>query len=238
MKVLVFGDIHGYTGTADVPTIEVVVDVVGRTRADLVLQVGDMCGYRPFSRPVYWIYGNHDALSMMEAHSRGESPVPNLRHIGTGEVTRLCVEGESVSFSGMNGAYDPICYYWPRQKVEDLGLFTEEDIEKCLTIGPVDIFLAHGCPSGLGFGREPDHGVAGIRRILETVRPRYMFCGHAHFFRTAQWNGSRVYSLDVASKEYYLLDTQSGELSVIGIDAEEVSARLGQGRNGAPWKTA
>ena len=106
--------------------------------------------------------------------------------------------------------------------MEDLGFFTEADIEKCLTIGKVDIFLAHGCPSDLGFGREPDYGIAGIRRILEVVQPSYMFCGHAHFFRAVEWDGSRVYSLDVASKEYYLLDTSTGQFTVIGIDGASV----------------
>ena len=119
MRVLIFGDIHVYTGTADIPTIEVVVDVVAHTRADLVLQVGDMCGYRPFSKPVYWIYGNYDSLSMIEAIKRGKSPVPNLKHIETGQVVHFSVGGESVSLSGINDTYDPIYYHSNREEVED-----------------------------------------------------------------------------------------------------------------------
>ena len=86
------------------------------------------------------------------------------------------------------------------------------DVEKCLSLRQVDIFLAHGCPAGLGYGREPDYGVPAIRDILDTVQPRLMFCGHAHFFREAHTASSTVYSLNQLKDEYYILDTGSGRL--------------------------
>ena len=217
MNVLIFGDIHGYTGTSDIPTIDVVMDVVKQVDAGVILQVGDMGGYRHFSKPVHWIYGNRDSLSLMDADRKGISPYENLINIRTGEVLTFHLEEEKITVSGLNGAYDPLYYDFKRENLDDLGYFTKSDIEKCLKLKDIDIFLAHGCPSGLGLGREPDLGVPAIRMILEKVKPRYMFCGHAHFYREAEYNGSMVYTLDLASKEYYILDTESGELSAIKV---------------------
>jgi predicted phosphodiesterase len=221
MNVLIFGDIHGYTGTRDIPTIDVVKDIVNRMDADVILQVGDMGGYRDFSKPVHWIYGNRDSLSLMDANRRGESPYRNLINIGTGEVVTFSLGDEKINVSGLNGAYDPLYFDFKRENLDDLGYFTQSDIERCLTLRNIDIFLAHGSPSGLGLGREPDHAIPAIRMILEQVKPRYMFCGHGHVYREAEYNGSMVYALDEANRAYYLLDTRSGELSVEKIDPSD-----------------
>ncbi|MEE8399236.1 MAG: metallophosphoesterase [Desulfobacterales bacterium] len=218
MKVLVFGDIHGLTGKADIPTVDVVVEIVKRTDADLVLQVGDMGGHRPFSRPVHWIFGNNDSISLMQAFDRGESPVENLNHIRNGEALTFRVGEETIAVSGLSGAYDPLYFDFKRDELEDLGYFTEDEVEQCLHLRNIDIFLAHGCPSGLGMGREPDHGNPAIRRIFDSVKPRYMFCGHGHFYREVEFEGCRIYSLDLASKAHYMLDTQSGKLTAFETD--------------------
>ena len=217
MNVLIFGDIHGYTGTSDIPTIDVVMDIVKQVDAQVILQVGDMGGYRHFSKPVHWIYGNRDSLSLMEANRKGLSPYENLININTGEVLTFHFEEEKITVSGLNGAYDPLYYDFKRESLDDLGYFTKSDIEKCTKLKDIDIFLVHGCPSGLGLGREPDHGVPAIRTILEKVKPRYMFCGHAHFYCEVEYDRSMVYTLDLASKEYYILDTKLGELSAIEV---------------------
>ena len=227
MRVLVFGDVHGLVGKADIPAIDVVVDIVTRTEADLVLQVGDMGGSRSFSRPVHWIFGNNDSPSLMKACLRGDPPVENLIHVRTGEVLTFQTGNEEISISGLNGAYDPLYYDFKRDDLDDLGYFTKEEAAKCLDLKGVDIFLAHGCPSGLGFGREPDYGNPAIRRILDGVRPRYMFCGHGHFYRAAEYCGCRVYSLDLAGRVHYMLDTVSGDFDAIETDASHLPAELG-----------
>lgn len=227
MKILIFGDIHGLVGKADIPAIDVVVDVVKRTDADLILQVGDMGGYRSFSRPVHWIFGNNDSPSLMKLCNIGKPPVENLVHIRTGEVLTFHAGHEYVTLSGLNGAYDPLYYDFKRDDLEDLGYFTKEEAAECFDLKSVDIFLAHGCPSGLGFGREPDYGNPAIRQILDKVKPRYMFCGHGHFYREAECGGSRVFSLDLASRVHYMLDTVSGHFEAIETDASHLPDELG-----------
>ena len=80
---------------------------------------------------------------------------------------------------------------------------------------PVDILLAHGCPAGLGLGREPDHAVPALRQVLDALQPTYMFCGHAHFFRYVQHGPTHVYVLAQLLEEYYMLDTSTQQLERI-----------------------
>ena len=61
-----------------------------------------------------------------------------------------------------------------------------------------------------------------IRKILDTVKPRYMFCGHGHFYRKAESDGCKIYSLDLVSKEYYILDTETDELTVKKTDSAQL----------------
>ncbi len=220
MRVVIFGDIHGYVPGFDILTIDLVRRVVDLLEVDVILQVGDMCSYNPFSKPVYWIYGNRDSIRMINALEKGTVDIKNLIHIRTGEVLTFLAPGEKLTVSGLNGAYEPIYYDYNREELgeEGLGCFTASDVKKCLELRNIDIFLVHGCPAGLGFGREPDHGVPAISQILEEVRPRYMFCGHAHFFHKAEYKGCKVYSLELANREYYVLDTASDQLEVIGIN--------------------
>jgi Icc-related predicted phosphoesterase len=213
MKILVLGDIHGYTSTLDIPTVDIAVDIVDQTDADAVLQVGDMGGGRSFSKPVYWIFGNNDILSLVKPEDPDNGVVKNLCNIKTGEVVTLSTGPDSLRIAGLNGAYDPLYFEYDRERLDDPGYFTKGDIEKCLDMKNIDIFLVHGCPSGLGFGREPDHGVPSIRKILDSVRPRYMFCGHGHFFKQVMHDECTICSLDLVSRAYYTLDTGTGEFT-------------------------
>ena len=221
MRLAIFGDVHGYARGSDILTIEVMKAIIASLDIDAALQVGDLCAYPPFPKPVYWIYGNRDHIEMVNLVELGEDEVENLIHIKTGEVATISSRGERLTISGLNGAYEPLYYdYEPRELMEYgvAGHFVKADIEKCLSMGPVDIFLAHGCPAGLGFGREPDHAVPQIRQILDRVRPHYMFCGHAHYFRRADYLGCQVYALAPSSDEYYILDTAADKLTTVPIE--------------------
>jgi len=216
MKIALFGDIHGFGPPRDTLTIDFVRQVVDRVEADVILQVGDLCFYRSFSRPVYWIYGNNDSPKLVETIERGGVGVENLRHIKTGEILDFSSGEERITVSGLNGAYDPLYYDYSRSQIMGDGIggyFVKADVADCLKLRDIDIILVHGCPAGLGFGREPDYGVPAIRRLLEEIRPRYMFCGHAHFFRHVEHEGTQVYSLAPSSQEYYILDTASRRLT-------------------------
>jgi Icc-related predicted phosphoesterase len=214
MRVAIIGDIHGWFEPSRQATIEYFQDVVATLECDLMLQVGDMCHYRSLARPVYWIYGNNDwppAIADIEA---GRRDVRNLRHLKTGEIVKITSGDETLGVAGLNGAYDPLYSAPSAAECDDpaaSSFFTQADVAAMLRLRgqAVDILLAHGCPAGLGLGREPDHAVPDLRRVLDALQPTYMFCGHAHFFRYVQHGPTHLYVLAQLSEEYYLLDTET-----------------------------
>jgi hypothetical protein len=220
MRVAIFGDIHGWFEPTQQPTIEYFQDVVATLDCDLMLQVGDMCHYRSLARPVYWIYGNNDwppAIAEIEA---GRRDVRNLRHLKTGEALQLTAADETLCVAGLNGAYDPLYSESFEAAPSDpaaSGFFTQADVNAMLAMRGqhVDILLAHGCPAGLGFGREPDHAVPALRQVVDALQPTYMFCGHAHFFRYVPYGPTHVYALAQLLDEYYVLDTGTQRLERI-----------------------
>jgi hypothetical protein len=220
MRIAIFGDIHGWFEPTQQPTIEYFQAVVAALDCDVLLQVGDMCHYRSLARPVHWIYGNNDwppAIAEIEA---GRRDVRNLYNLKTGEVLPITAGDEIIRIAGLNGAYDPLYSEVLEADGSDptaASFFTQTDINAMLAMRgqPVDILLAHGCPAGLGFGREPDHAVPALRHVLDALQPTYMFCGHAHFFRYVRHGPSHVYVLAQLLDEYYILDTHTQQIERI-----------------------
>lgn len=215
MRLGILGDVHGFLPGSDMMSIDFAVHLTETLAVEAFVQVGDMCHYRSFARPVYWIIGNNDWPDVVRQVETGERPLRNLYNVKPGEVVTLTQGTEEVRIAGINGAFDDLYYDLdPTQErpIESLAYFVRADVEKCLPLQNIDIFLVHGCPAGLGYGREPDYGVPAIRTVLDTVQPRFMFCGHAHLFRVAHTATSTVYALNQLKDEYYILDTSSGTL--------------------------
>jgi len=215
MKLGILGDIHGYLPGSNMMSIEYAVELTQTLQVDAFLQVGDMCHYRSFAQPVYWILGNNDWADVVRQVESGERPLENLHHIKTGEVITLEKDGEQVRIAGLNGAYDSLYYELedgPERPLESLAFFLRSDVDRSLMLRDIDIWLAHGCPAGLGYGREPDYSVSAIREILDAVQPRFMFCGHAHYYKEARTDASTVYALNQLKDEYYILDMATGIL--------------------------
>lgn len=215
MRLGILGDIHGYLPGSNTRVIDFAAQLSATLEVVAFLHVGDMCNYLSFARPVYWILGNNDWADVVRQVESGERPLQNLHHIKTGSILTLEHGDEQVRIAGLNGAFDPFYFDLedgPERPLESLAFFLRTDVEKCLQLRNVDIFLVHGCPSGLGYGREPDYSVPAIRDILDAVQPRLMFCGHAHFFKQAETPTSTVYGLNQLKDEYYVLDTSNDKL--------------------------
>ncbi|HEX2170892.1 MAG TPA: metallophosphoesterase family protein [Dehalococcoidia bacterium] len=228
MKVALYGDIHGYVPGTELLVIDLFRRLVAEVECDLALQVGDMCLYRPLDRPVYMIYGNNDSPRSLADIEAGRRDVPNLHNLKTGEVLTVQAGEERIRLAGLNGGFDPSDYAGqsdPFMPPDLIANFSRADVEKCLGLRDIDIMLVHGTPSGLGFGREPDHAVPALREVMDAVRPRYLFCGHAHFYREVEHEGTRVVSLATVDTEYYTLDTQTGDLARFPVTKEDLRAR-------------
>ena len=89
MRLGVLGDIHGYLPGSDRMCIDFAVNLTATLAVDAFLQVGDMCHYRSFARPVHWIYGNNDWPDVVRQVESGERPLQHLHHIKTGDVLTL-----------------------------------------------------------------------------------------------------------------------------------------------------
>ena len=228
MKVALYGDIHGFVPGTDLLVIDLFRRLVAAVECDLALQVGDMCIYRSLDRPVYMIYGNNDSPRSLAEIEAGKREIANLHNIKTGQVLTFENGREAIRVAGLNGGFDPADYAGqsdPTIPPDLIANFSRADVERCLSLREIDIMLVHGCPAGLGFGREPDHGIPPIREVLDAVRPRFMFCGHSHFYREVEHAGTRVVSLATVDNEYYTLDTLSGSLTRHPITRDDLRAR-------------
>lgn len=65
--------------------------------------------------------------------------------------------------------------------------YNQEDLNKILKVGHVDIFLLHNWPDLMNDARDglwpPRWGRVGcehLTTVLRTLRPRWVFCGHMH----------------------------------------------------------
>ncbi len=215
MRIGILGDIHGYLPGSNVMGIDYAVALTETLDVDAFVQVGDMCHYRSFARSVYWIFGNNDWTDVARQIETGERPLENLHHIKTGDVVTLEKGGETIRIAGLNGAFDDLYYELedgPERPLESLPFFIRSDVERSMQLRNIDIMLAHGCPADLGYGREPDYSVRQIRDVLDAVQPRFMFCGHAHYYKEARTETTAVYALDELKREYYILDTVTGVL--------------------------
>jgi len=225
MKIALFGDIHGFFEHGQLSAIQVFQKVVASLKVDLILQLGDMCYYTSQAQPVYCIYGNNDFVKIFQELDRGENRLKNLIPIKTGEILSFKKDHEQIKLSGLNGAYDPLIYPLTRDQLREewqKGYFVKEDMESCLGLKDLDIFLVHGCPWGLGFNwRGQDIGEKPIRLLVDAIKPRFMFCGHAHLYKEILYNKSiRIVSLAEFKREYYILDTLKGEITRIPVEQE------------------
>lgn len=226
MKVAIYGDIHGYVEGTELLVIDLFRNLVAEVESDVALQVGDMCLYRSLARPVYMIYGNNDSPRSLAEIAAGQRDVQNLVNIKNGEVLTFAVDGETLRVAGLNGGFDPADYAGDSDLPPDLvANFSRADLEACLDLRDIDILLVHGTPAGLGFGREPDHAIPALRELMDAVRPRYLVCGHAHFFREVKHSGTRVISLATVDNEYYTLDTKRDVFERHPITREMLRAR-------------
>src|SRR5687767_15938148 len=110
MQIGILGDIHGYLPGRNVMGIDYAVELTETLLVDAFVQAGDMCHYRSFAQPVYWIFGNNDWTDVARQVETGERPLENLYHIKTGEVVTLEKDGETIRIAGLNGAFHALYY--------------------------------------------------------------------------------------------------------------------------------
>lgn len=201
--IAVAGDWHG-----DVPWMRAVVDAASASGAELILHVGDLAVLWPGRdkgkfdrrleqrltlRDMYLVFidGNHDNhhdLRALPLDDDGMATVrPRIRYLPRG--SRFTYMG--LTIGGLGGAYSVDREWrtegkdwWPEEDV------TDEDVDRLVHGGPVDILLTHDAPQGvkvrIDSSLPSDVWVASLatrvrlRRAVDALEPSNVFAGHWH----------------------------------------------------------
>ncbi|MGF9663163.1 metallophosphoesterase [Arthrobacter crystallopoietes] len=201
--IAVAGDWHG-----DVPWMRAVVDTAAAAGAELLLHVGDLAVLWPgrdkgkFDRRLQqrlelrdmqfiFVDGNHDnhhELRLLPLDDDGLAPLrPRIRYLPRG--ARFTYSGMTIA--GLGGAYSIDQQWrttgkdwWPDEDV------TDEDVNRLIAGGPVDILITHDAPDGVRVKSDldlpPDVLEASeetrtrLRRAVDALRPASVFAGHWH----------------------------------------------------------
>jgi len=154
-------------------------------------QLGDFAsfarGQTQFPWPIYFIGGNHEPYGWLETMPNGGQVAPNCHFIGRANVVSV---GE-LRVAGLSGIFKPELFASPRSAVsrfhelsnKDWIGWNEGDILRLCGLGPADVLLLHEWPSTFDAKQRhpPDEaGRAWIELVLDSLRPKMIFCGHLH----------------------------------------------------------
>ncbi len=155
-----------------------------------------------FSRPTYFIEGNHedhDRLpDLVAAYRDVLSYLPRTTVQVLGGLRFLCLGGTC---------------YMDAHTTPRGALITPADIQACLhhPAGTVDVIISHDCPAGIGVPNAPgfEHygapGFDGSDRLLAHFSPRLWLFGHHHRWYDHSLGGTRFVGLAQSWKGFALL---------------------------------
>ncbi|WP_224367354.1 metallophosphoesterase [Hyalangium versicolor] len=177
-------------------------------------------GQRRMKRPLYFIGGNNEDFEALHDSPGGCELAPNVHYLGRAGMRQ--VNGLRIAY--LSGIHAPRFFEQPLKRPTSLdtakqaGYFRAPEVETLLGLRDVDILLAHEWPrgivqrardEGLSTGRPlPSYWIGNpiTRRLVDTLRPRWVLCGHSHKGFAVSLGGeghrpvSRVACLDQAAR--------------------------------------
>jgi lariat debranching enzyme len=151
-------------------------------------------GVRRMKRPLYFIGGNNEDFEALHDAPGGFDPAPNVHYLGRAGLRAL--RGLRVAY--LSGIHAPRFFEQPLKRPTSLdtakqaGYFRAPEVERVSGYRDVDILLVHEWPRGI-VQRARDEGLSSgrplpsywignpiTRRLVDTVRPRWVLCGHSH----------------------------------------------------------
>ncbi|MFL5353750.1 metallophosphoesterase [Archangium sp.] len=178
-------------------------------------------GVRTMKRPLYFIAGNNEDFEALHDAPEGMQLAPNVHYLGRAGLKEIL--GLRVGF--LSGIHAPRFYEQPLKRPRSLdtakqaGYFRAPEVETVAALRDVDLLLVHEWPRGLPQraqerevpppGRTlPNYWIGNpiTRRLVETVHPKWVLCGHSHraFAVTLGGHGvkppTRVACLDQATR--------------------------------------
>jgi Icc-related predicted phosphoesterase len=212
-------------------------------------------GVREMKRPLYFIGGNNEDFEALHDSPDGLQLAPNVHYLGRAGLKEL--HGLRVGY--LSGIHAPRFYEQPLKRPRSLdtakqaGYFRAPEVEKVAALRDMDLLLVHEWPRGLPQraqerevpppGRTlPSYWIGNpiTRRLVETVHPRWVLCGHSHRAFAVTLGGNtarpptRVACLDQAARPeeaVFWMEFRGREAVCAGWGISgEVSWRAGQ-----PW---
>jgi lariat debranching enzyme len=203
-------------------------------------------GEARLGRPFHFIGGNNEDFETLHRMQQGGEVVPDVHYlgrVGTGTVAGL-------RLAWLSGIHAPKWFETALQPPESAttrkqaGYFRAGEVEQLAGAGAVELLLVHEWPRGL-FARTPGKPVRPwmgnpiTRGLIDTLRPKWLLCGHSHerFAASLHHPGgglTRVACLDEAAEpEGALLwmEWEQGEAVRVGWGIE---GRV-DWRRGEPW---
>ncbi len=222
MRLLLLGDVHGESKENKEKLFQLIES--NKKNIDFVIQVGDLGFYQAMPLPLNFVFGNNEDFDVIDAMIKGEMTFQNLRLIRSGETVLLRKGSNNLSLSGLCGNHAPNYFKLKREELtgDRRRHFVNEEVQRCLSLTNIDIFLSHESPLGLIRKRGYDAGVHHLTTILKTVRPRYFFSGHHHDFAYRRIENTECYSLNLATEEYLIYDSKSNAVKRFDITGKEI----------------
>lgn len=151
-------------------------------------------GLRQVKRPLYFIGGNNEDFEAVHDSPEGCDLAPNVHYLG--RVGVRTVRGLRIAY--LSGIHAQRFYEQPLKRPTSLdsakqaGYFRAFEVERLAHERDVDLLLVHEWPRGLP-QRARDEGLPSerplpsnwignpmTRRLVDTVHPRWVMCGHSH----------------------------------------------------------
>ena len=223
MKIGALGDIHG--------AFETVQELMQRhSDVPLWVSVGDVAAndgeYFSPLRPLYWIKGNNEDFDVIAAAMAGRPPAPTLCYLRNGGPHqvgpwRVAALGGTFAPSWYNTAAAALppskgrkaaaaALKLGKSRDDKRRHFVREEVIACKALKNIDVFLTHEAPRPFyPAGRRIDAGKTVLNDVLATLQPRLHLFGHHHEFTDSVRQRVRSIGLDVVTKSYLLVDTET-----------------------------
>ncbi len=177
-------------------------------------------GLRRMKRPLFFIGGNNEDFEALHDAPEGLELAPHVQYLGRAGLRTL--RGLRVAY--LSGIHAPRFFEQPLKRPTTLdtakqaGYFRAPEVERVTSVRDVDLLLVHEWPRGIvQRARDeklpsprplPSYWIGNpiTRRLVDTVRPRWVLCGHSHKVFAVSLGGggarqaTRIACLDQATR--------------------------------------
>ena len=223
MIIGALGDIHGAFDA---------VQTIMQRHSDVPLWVcvGDVASndgeyFTPLA-PLHFIKGNNEDFDVIEAAAAGHPPAATLHYLANGGPHTV----GPWRVAALGGTYAPSWYHspaaaLPRSKGRKSAMgslklgksrddkrrhFVRDEVMVCKALPNIDLFLTHEAPRPFyPAGRRIDAGKTVLNDVLSSMKPRLHLFGHHHEFTDSMRHDVRSIGLDVVTKSYVLVDSET-----------------------------